>query len=254
MRSGRRSRIAKILLISLIIGVVSLSCAKRRYIVVPQKEGESHLIKEGETLEGIAQLYYGDPSLAKALAEYNHLDPLEPLKPGTTLLVPFDRKEIEKIKFSQDAIIMYNRGTVLATTGDYQEAAKCLEKATQINPSFTDAWYNLALVYIKLQKLEKALQILRNLTTNYSKEKTYHYSLGVVWREMGMLEEALKEFGLALSLDPSYREAQFATAMTLQDMGRYKEAAEAWQRYLKLDADSVWADEARANIERIRSR
>lgn len=254
MLSGWETRIGRILLISLVIVVLQPSCAKRRYIVMPQKEGETHLIKEGETLEGIAQLYYGDPSLAKALAEYNHLDPLGPLKPGTTLLVPFDRKEIEKIKFSQDAIIMYNRGTVLAATGDYQEAAKCLEKATQINPSFTDAWYNLALVYIKLQRLEKALQILRNLATNYSREKTYHYSLGVVWREMGMLEEALKEFELALSIDPNYREAQFATAMTLQEIGRYEEATEAWQKYLKLDADSVWADEARANIERIRSR
>lgn len=254
MLSGCAKVISRILFILLAILIVSTSCAKKKYIVVPQKEGETHLIKQGETLEEIAQLYYGDPSLARALAEYNHLDPLQPLKPGNTLLVPFDKKEIEKIKFSQDAVVMYNRGTVLTTTGDYEEAAKCLEIATEKDPSFTDAWYNLALVYIKLQRLDNALQILRNLATNYSKEKTYHYSLGVVWREMGLLEEALKEFRAALSIDHNYKEAQFATAMTLQEIGRYDEAVEAWEKYLELDGDSVWADEARANIERIRSR
>jgi len=221
------------------------------------KEGNTHLIKSGETLEQIAERYYGDPSLAKALAEYNQLDPLQPLKPGTTLLIPFDRSEIEKIKFSQDAIVMYNRGTVLASNGEYEEAAKYLEDATKLSPSFTDAWYNLALVYAKLERFEESLPILRSLISNYTKEKTYHYSVGAVWRQMGMLEEALKEFKIALSIDRNYKEAQFATAMTLQELGRYEEALEEWERYLRLDKDSVWADEARANIdkiEKIRSR
>lgn len=254
MHSEYRKTIDRILILLVILLLIVFSCARKRYMVLPQKEGETHLIRRGETLEQIASRYYGDPSLAKALAEYNQIDPLEPLKPGTTLLIPFDRGEIEKIKFSQDAIVMYNRGTVLAGNGEYEEAAKCLENATQLSPSFTDAWYNLALVYAKLERFEKSLQILRGLIANYSREKAYHYSIGVVWREMGMLEEALKEFKIALSIDPTYKEAQFAAAMALQEIGRYEDALDAWERYLGLDEDSVWADEARANIERIRSR
>ncbi len=252
MLSYLNKNIDRVLILLVIVLLIPSSCAKKRYIVVPVKEGNTHLIESGETLEQIAERYYGDASLAKALAEYNQLDPLQPLKPGTTLLIPFDKGEIERIKFSQDAVVMYNRGTVLASNGEYEEAAKCLENATQLSPSFTDAWYNLALVYAKLERFEKSLQILRSLLANYSREKTYHYSLGAVWRQMGMLEEALKEFRTALSIDRDYKEAQFAVAMTLQELGRYEEALEGWERYLKLDKDSVWADEARANIDRIK--
>jgi tetratricopeptide (TPR) repeat protein len=222
--------------------------------VVAGKEGYTHTMSKGETLESIAEKYYGDKSLGKALGEYNGVDPLEPITPGMTLIVPFDRVELEKIKTAQDAYVMYNRGTVLAGTGQYDEATRYLESAVEADPTLVDAWYNLALVYHKRERPEQALTILRKLSDNYPSEKTFHYSLGATWRQMDKNKEALKEFKKALDIDPAYREAQYAIAKTYEDMGRWKQAMKAWQAYLELDSDSVWADEARMRLDRLKHR
>ncbi len=238
----------------LMLLLLALSCHRKPVKVVVGKEGYTHVISKGETLESIAEHYYGDASLGKALGQYNGMDPLKPLEPGTTLLVPFDRKELENIKASQDASIVYNRGTVLARTGQYEQALNYLEQAVEMDPTLVDAWYNLALVYHHLERPEKALPILRNLCQNYPREKTFHYSLGATWRQMDQNEEALKEFKLALEIDPQYREAQYALALTLEALGKGRKAIKAWERYLEMDADSVWADEARMHLERLRRR
>ncbi len=238
----------------LLLVVISSSCRRQPHKVVVGKEGYTHIISKGETLESIAETYYGDRSLGKALGEYNGIDPLKPLVPGTTILVPFDRKELENIRASQEAAIMYNRGTVLARTGQYEEALVYLERAVAMDPSLIDAWYNLALAYHHLERPEKALPILRNLCENYPGEATFHYALGAAWRQMDQNREALEEFKRALEIDPEYRQAQYALALTFEKLNKRKKAIGAWERYLEIDSESIWADEARMHLENLRRR
>jgi tetratricopeptide (TPR) repeat protein len=251
------SRLRTYILVAVIVSAVILavsSCRKPTYTVVAGKEGYTHTIGKGETLESIAERYYGDPNLGKALGEYNGVDPLEPLRPGLTIMVPFDRAELEKIRTMQDAYMMYNRGTVLARTGQYDEAIRYLEGSVEADPTLVDAWYNLGLVYLKQERPEKALTILKRLSENFPSEKAYHYSLGATWRQMDKNKEALKEFKKALEVDPAYSEAQYALAKTYEDMGKRKQAREAWNRYLEIDPDSLWADEARMHLDRLKDR
>jgi tetratricopeptide (TPR) repeat protein len=222
--------------------------------MVVGKEGYTHFVSKGESLESIAERYYGDPKLGPALGEYNGIDPLEPIEPGRTLLVPFDRGELEDLKVRQDATMLYNRGTVLARTGQYEEASRYLESAVEADYSHVDAWYNLALVYGRLEKTERALSILTRLTETYPSEKTYHYSLGATLRQAKKAGDALEEFRTALEIDPEYREAQYALALTLEDLGKRMPARRAWLRYLELDQDSVWSDEARMHLDRLEHR
>ena len=49
---------------------------------------ESHLLIDGETLHSVAWARYGDPSLWRALAEFNGIDDPLRVPPGTRLLVP----------------------------------------------------------------------------------------------------------------------------------------------------------------------
>ena len=252
--TGRyRMRPALFVLIAVLV-LFAPSCRKPSYKVVVGKEGYTHTVGRGETLESIAERYYGDRSLGKALGEYNGIDPLEPLEAGTTMIVPFDQAELEKIRTMQDAYVMYNRGTVLARTGQLEEGVRYLERAVEADPTLVDAWYNLGLVYLKQERPEKALTILKRLSDNFPTESAYHYSLGAAWRQMDKGKEALKEFKRALEIDPVYREAQYALAKTCQDLGKRKQAKEAWQRYLEIDQDSVWADEARMHLDRLEHR
>lgn len=241
-------------LVFLLAAVPSCRKPAPTYTIVAGKEGYTHTVSGGETLESIAERYYGDPDLGKALGEYNAIDPLEPLKPGNSLLIPFDKTELEEIRSAQEARRLYNRGTMLARTGQYEDAVAYLEQAVETSPAYVDAWYNLALAYQRLKRLGKAQEILRRLADSFPSEKTYPYSLGAALRDSGNLQEALQEFEVALNLDPTYKEAQYALALTYEDLGRTGEARPAWERYLELDPDSSWSEEARLHLEDLEAR
>lgn len=232
-----------------VVLLLASSCGRKKYQVVVGKEGYTHMVSKGETLEEIAEEYYGDVRLAKALGEYNGIDPFVGLTPGTTLLVPYDTSELEEIARTHEANMLYNKGTVLAQTAQYEDARPYLERAVEADPSNSDAWYNLAVTYTNLGKLEQAQSILEKLLESYPSQETYHYSLGVTLKKNGKKKEALKEFERARELNPAYAEAQYAIALTLEQLDKKRDAVREWERYLELDSDSVWAEEARAHLE-----
>jgi tetratricopeptide (TPR) repeat protein len=232
------------------------SCGKkpRTYRIFAGKEGYTHMISEGESLESIAARYYQDASLGKALGEYNGLDPTAPLVAGTTLLVPFDRAELQQLQTLHEANVLYNKGTMLARTGQYEEAVHYLEGAVAESPAHVDAWYNLALVYNKLDKYEMARDVLQKLINSFPTDAAYHYGLGASLKGLSEDKDAVKQFKKAVEIDPEYREAQYALALTYQMMGKRKKAIDEWQRYLEIDPDSTWSEEARLNLKQLESR
>jgi len=253
-RPGKTDFSIWLLLALLAVSLPSCRKPTPTYKIVAGKEGYTHSIARGETLDAIAERYYGDRSLGKALGEYNRLDPDKPLEPGNTLLVPFDRAELVEIRSVQEAQTLYNRGTMLARTGQYEDAVPYLEQAVEMSPAYVDAWYNLALAYQRLDRLAEARDILKRLVNSFPAEHTYRYSLGVVLRDGEEYREALEQFKRALELDPTNTQAQYALALTLEDLGKYGEAVREWQKYLGMDPDSVWSEEARLHLESLRSR
>jgi tetratricopeptide (TPR) repeat protein len=253
---GRLRPLPSLLLSLLLVAVLLGSCRKAppTYKIFAGKEGYTHMISRGETLEGIAERYYGDSQLGKALGEYNGLDPTDPLQPGTTLLVPFDRSELEMIKTIHEAQVLYNKGTMLARTEQYEDALHYLESAVAVSPAHIDAWYNLALVYNKLERFELARDILQKLVNSFPSEKTYHYGLGASLRGLTRGKDALGRFKKALEIDPEYKEAQYALALTYEDLGKHKKAMREWQRYLELDRESIWSEEAKLRLDKLERR
>jgi len=251
-RASGRAKVLARLLVVLSLALPFASCHKSpTYRVVAAKEGYTHVIAQGDSLGSIAEKYYGDAKLGKAIGEFNKLDPLRPLEPGVTLIIPFDTTELERITRVNEGYVSYNRGTMLARTGQYEQAVPYLEKAVDTDPSNADAWYNLAVTYQKMGLPEKALPMLQRLTGARPSEKTYLYSYGSVLRKLDRKKEALGAFRRALGLDYRYKEAQYALALTYEDLGKGAEARDAWQRYLELDQDSAWAEEARIHLHNL---
>jgi tetratricopeptide (TPR) repeat protein len=245
-----------LLVLLTLLALLAGSCRKtpQTYKIFAGKEGYTHKISEGETLEEIAERYYQNPALGKALGEYNGLDPTEPLVPGTTLLVPFDTSELLEIQTLYEANVLYNKGTMLARTGQYEEAVRYLEGAVADSPAHVDAWFNLALVYNKLEQYEEAREILQRLANSFPADATYRYGLGASFRGLARKKDAVRQFEKALEIDPEYREAQYALAITYQGMGKWRKAAGAWKRYLEIDPDSAWSEEARLHLKQLERR
>lgn len=249
--SGRVKLVSR-LVAAVCLAIAVPSCHKPpMYKVVAAREGYTHVIAQDDSLESIAEKYYGDARLGKAIGEYNKLDPLKPLEPGVTLIIPFDTTELEKITRVNEGYVSYNRGTMLARTGQYEQAVPYLEKAVETDPSNADAWYNLAVTHEKMGRPDKALPMLERLTGARPSEKTYQYSYGSVLRKLDRKRDALRAFRAALEIDIQYEEAQYALALTYEDLGKDRQARDAWQRYLELDQDSAWAEEARIHLDNL---
>jgi CHAT domain-containing protein len=66
--------------------------------------------------------------------------------------------------------------------------------------------------------------------------------------------QSLEHLDKALALEPRLPEALFNRALVLQQMGVTGKEREAWQKYLEVDPNSGWAEEARRNLERLTER
>ena len=69
--------------------------------------------------------------------------------------------------------------------------------------------------------------------------------------EIEELASALEHFNQAIELDSNLTEAVFNRALLFNQMLLPQPACDTWQQYLKLDAYSNWATEARMNLQRI---
>ena len=56
----------------------------------PEEEGQTYVVKRGDTLRGIAQTFCGDPDLDDVIAEYNDIPDPADISVGTELIIPPD--------------------------------------------------------------------------------------------------------------------------------------------------------------------
>jgi tetratricopeptide (TPR) repeat protein len=61
---------------------------------------------------------------------------------------------------SNNAIVWNNIGIIRFRQGEYREALNAFGQATDINPEFTNAWFNKSLALVHLEKETEALRAL----------------------------------------------------------------------------------------------
>lgn len=209
----------------------------------------THEVAVGETLNLIADNYYGDPALASKIARQNGLADPERLEPGSVLQLEFTEQEWLTAQKRAAAMSPYNRGVDLMAHGDLQAAEREFRLALEMAPEFVNARYNLALVLLKRGQLDQADQILRELVLARPGEPDFLFALGHAQFLQTKFTEAATTFRALLSVAPDHRRGTFGLARSLQESGQTQEALAVWRTYLELDATSSWADEARRNLE-----
>jgi hypothetical protein len=80
---------------------------------------------------------------------------VEPLPPLPVAGLPERNDNIER------ASEAYNRGSMLMKNGQHREAVTAFEETTQLDPSFSDAWTRLAMLYDKVGQPEKSREAFR---------------------------------------------------------------------------------------------
>jgi len=210
----------------------------------------SHTVKPGETLSEIADDYYGDPSRASKLMSYNELSD-EALPPGTVIRIPMSGPDIAQLRTREQARAPYNRGLALAENGSYLDAIQQFQTSLSIDPSFVDARYNLGVTFQKLKSYDKALEEFKKVVRARPDEPEYHFALGNSYFYLERYDEAAGAFEDVMQHDGRFAKAQYSLAVCYEKLGSKDKARQAWQRYLEIDPNSVWATEARKRLNEL---
>ncbi|HEX7331405.1 MAG TPA: CHAT domain-containing protein [Pyrinomonadaceae bacterium] len=159
------------------------------------------------------------------------------------------------------------RGSTQVNSRDLDRAAALLHNAASDKPS-PEALHALGRLYLLNRDFDKAVVQYEEALKSIPNDARLHSDLGAALLEKGKLERATDQSGRsettlaeslghlnrALELDNSLPDARFNRALLYEEMKLIPQALEDWNKYVALDPDSPWADEARRRIEELQKR
>jgi tetratricopeptide (TPR) repeat protein len=208
----------------------------------------THKVVPGESWASISEDFFGSSDRAEALASFNGSDPGTPPETGTGIRIPLSSRDLDLLDAKLDAASIYNEGLDLAFRGDYAGAVENFNMALEEDPELHEASFNLAVTYQKLGYHDKAEAVLEDLVARKPGSAEYYFALGSSRFHQDNYSGAARAFRWALDADPEHLQALYSLAVSQEKMGDASGARGTWRRYLKLDAESEWADEARARL------
>ncbi len=91
-------------------------------------------------------------------------------------------------------------------------------------------------------KVQQAKTLFESLRNDYPRVSVFHLNLGVVYKRLARLEDAMHAYRQAISIAAQspgggYAEAYYNLAIVLREQGLFKEAEAAYLRALSIDSD-----------------
>lgn len=189
-------------------------------------------------------------------------------------------------KLEPDDVEAYVKlGKISAYLKKYKEAVSFLTKAIDLNPSYYDAYYELAEIYYKslydldlaIENYKKAIEInpynngypYNGLARCYSKKSMFieeemilrlglkvapsyanlHFNLAIVLEKRKDYKSAIDEYKLAIQYNPSNAMAYNNLGQTYADIENYSEAIYAFKTAISLDPNGEAGRFARETLE-----
>lgn len=116
------------------------------------------------------------------------------------------REDFLQVSRSVDDLV--SKGHTYAAQGAFEKSRKTYRTALALHPQSLDAMLGLAYLCFIQENWELALEHYLHAAQINSKSADVHYGIGRVFLETGHEREAVEEFRLTLSLDPTFYEAR----------------------------------------------
>jgi len=100
-----------------------------------------------------------------------------------------------------------NLGNLYYEKGDNDKAISLYRKAIELDPDNPTACYDLGNVYMEFGMYEKAVFLFKQTTVSDLRQPSVYNNLGLSYIHLGRSEEAMKQFGIAIEIDPHYKKA-----------------------------------------------
>jgi len=220
-------------------------------VAPPDQRVIEHVVGSGESLARIADNYYGDPGRFREIARDNGIADPDRIVPGSVLRLHFSVDQWANAQQRAAALKPYNKGVDLLANERVGEAEKQFKLALATAPDLCAAKYNLAVVYLKRGRNDRALALLEQLTTDRPEDPDFLFARGNALFQSARFDEATVQFAASLAHRPGFKRAAFGLARSYQEGGHARRAIAAWQEYLQLDDSSSWAAIARRNLRKL---
>ena len=147
-----------------------------------------------------------------------------------------------------NAADMFDFALMLDRRGCLEEAIAAYRRTIALDPSRTDAYFNLANALSSMGRLEAAEEIYRLVVSLAPGYASAFYNFADVLYTLRRFEEAAQNLRRALQLSPALADAHYNLALCLERLGDFEDAQAHWRAYIRLDPSSEWADKARGHL------
>jgi len=193
-----------------------------------------------------------------ALSDY-YPDYVEAEKLFAYAMTHYKKKEfIEAIKFFNDSseidIVNENlyryRGDCYFENGNYQNAIEDYTQYLSITKTNGEIYFKRGICNLTLGMNLKALNDFDEALSHASKQdqKDIHFNRGLVFKNMGELDQAVNSFCVVISLEPENVEAHVNRGVILYEMGKIDKAIQDFEKAIELDPKNTKAYYSRGKI------
>ena len=146
------------------------------------------------------------------------------------------RRALELDPSNSDAL--FELAAVLRVLRRYQEALDVLERHRRLVPGDYQVLADIGRCLSGLQRWGEAEATLRQALEGLDDGNT-RYDLGLALNRLGRVEESMAEYRRALERNPNHRDALNNLAVDLARLGRLKNAVDQFQRLVAVDPDNL---------------
>ncbi|CAN8077114.1 unnamed protein product [Agarophyton chilense] len=129
----------------------------------------------------------------------------------------------------------YNLGVLYAETGKLERALLSYNLAVQFNPRLTEAHNNLGVVHKELGNMHQALECYKRALQCDRRHHQTHNNIAVVYTLLGDIDSATEHLRTANSISPRYAEAYNNIGVLLRDQGEIDLAITHYERCSDID-------------------
>jgi tetratricopeptide (TPR) repeat protein len=161
-------------------------------------------------------------------------------------------RAVKPISQLETAAEYFARG--LALEEDPNSAALAMQAyktVLEFQPDYGPAHINLGTLYYNQEEFGQAEHHYRAAIECDSRYALAWFDLGNVLDETGRLAEAIRAYGTALALAPTYADAHYNLALAHERNREPRKALRHWRSYRKLDSTGPWSVHAYNQIKRI---
>ena len=119
--------------------------------------------------------------------------------------------------------------------GQFVDAEKLAVSITKEFPEHQFAWKVLGVLFIQVGKLNESLNANQKSVELNPMDSEAHYNLGVILKSLDRINEAEASYKQAIKLKPDYAEAHSNLGITLKELGRLDEAMNSYTKAIELN-------------------